>query len=402
MEKHQQPTVEPAEARRAPGLRSSAVREMPARTPVSASGDAARRSLAAPRLPSSRELLFSSLVRQRVVPLIGASDPHAGVTLCESVVDGHATSDYVRILQFTGDPRHFVVRAKFRLFNPVRPWGRFRRLQQSADLCRLIGQHGIAVPRIECIVSGVDWARWQQYWIGVEEFVEGVELDRSNSHHVLGAFELLGRLHSIRSSRWGRPGVFSGGPASSFAWSALARRTRHQLRKAHQRLPSRLRKQLVEWTAEETAGLLSRLEPEPFSLVHGDFKCSNNLCTPEGKVVAIDFEHTRYWLAGAEFLRSLAHFCAHNGLARQAARVYFDACDGEIARQLREGENLLLLLATVDMLAKKNPARRLSPDRALELLNSHPAGLMADGVDSPWDEVVRHITEFRLFSPEGG
>ncbi len=350
----------------------------------------------------SNERVFASLVQRHIVPSFKPVDRQAESILRHRIVAGHATGKSVRMLQFDGDPRIFVVRAGFRRLNPLRPWGRFRRFQQAADFCRLMETNGISVPQIEYTMKGVEWNRLMQYWIGVEEFMEGGELDRGNRNHVVRAFEQLGRIHALRSDRWGRPGPFSGGTASTFADKAL-QRARRQLRRSRLPVHAGADRDLAEWAEQRISELFTRLGPRPFSLIHGDYKCTNNLYTPDSRVVTIDFMHTRYWLSGIEFLDALAHFCQNNELACEAARAYFDSCDEEAAAQLREGEAVLLLLASLDWLSRKNPSMKLTSGHTLNLLDSWDLKLMADGPDSPWDEVVRTVCELRIFaSPNDG
>jgi hypothetical protein len=351
--------------------------------------------------PTTRDArLFADLVRRKVLPQLAPGSPAARATLRDRVAEGHATSDHVRMLQVDGDDRVHVVRAMYRPFNPLRPGGRFTRFDQAADFCRLVHANGIPTPRIECVLRGVDWSRWLQYWIAVEQFIDGRELDRREPADVLAAFELLGRLHAIRSERWGREGMFAGGGAGTFARKAIGPRVAHQLSKSRHPVPTATRHELAAWAAAQTDALVRRLGERPFSLIHGDFKITNCLAASDGSVVLIDFLHTRYWLAGVEFLDALAHFCGGNGLARQAAGRYFAATDPEVARQVREGETVLLFLVAAGWLGSKGPADGLAPEGTLKRLLARRPGLMADGADSDWDEVVRLIREFRLFAAE--
>ncbi|MBX3729775.1 MAG: phosphotransferase [Candidatus Sumerlaeia bacterium] len=351
--------------------------------------------------PTTRDArLFADLVRKKVLPQLVPSGTGERAVLRDRIAEGHATSDHVRMLQFDGDDRVHVVRAMYRPFNPVRPGGRFKRFDQAADFCRLVHAQGIPTPRIECVLRGVDWSRWIQYWIAVEEFIEGRELDRREPGDVLAAFDLLGRLHSIRSDRWGREGFFAGGNAASFARKAIAPRILHQLTKTRHAIPPSTRQELAAWAIVESDAFVRRLGERPFSLVHGDFKITNCLAASDGRIVLIDFLHTRYWLAGLEFLDALAHFCGGNGMAQQAARRYFAATDPEVARQFREGGQVLLFLAAAAWLGSKGPADGLAPEGTVKRLLGRRFRELIDGADTDWDEVVRVIREFQLFAAD--
>ncbi len=343
----------------------------------------------APPPRNRHERDFARLVGTRLLPVLGREIAGRPVTLRDRVVEGHSTSPHIRILEIDGAGPAFVVRAFFRFYNPLRRGGRFDRFRHAASVGNLARERGVNAVRTTSMVEGVDWGRWQQYWMGCEEFIDGREIGRRDRAQIEGYYGQLAKLHNIASPRWGAETGARSGDVASYPAADLSRFLRRRLAMLDVR-PERC-DPVLRTVADRAGQVLRVLGNTPFSLVHGDARTSNALCDAEGNVWLIDFLHARYSLAALDFLDSLGRVCGGNGLANEAAAAYFRALRPEVAKQYESDLSLFLFLAAVnhatsgsDRKSATRPA--FDSDRAGALLDAPAKWPPGD-----WEEVVGSI-----------
>lgn len=332
------------------------------------------------------------LLQNELLPALRPASPGARARVVEQLAEGRAVSDNVRFVLFDDGGAPLVIRSMHRRFNPLRPWGRLRRFAQTAEMTEFVRAHGIPAPRIHRVFQGVVWRKMVQYTAIAEECIEGIELSRRDPEHVRGAFGLLGRMHAVRSDRWGRPGFLAGGTARDFARGEIADLGMRCARGIWKKLPDASASRLRHLLHARTNQWLAAAGDEPFALVHGDMKAANCLRRPDGEFCLIDFHHTRRSMGSMEFLDSLAHFCGSNGFAPLAAQAYFAEAGSAAAAELRTAGNLALAMATLRRAhARKGDVPRPAPDAVIALLEDGAPAPLADAPRADWNAVVASI-----------
>jgi len=340
---------------------------------------------------SEQPSTFGWLLQHEVLPALRPSDRGARARVVEQLAEGRSTSDNVRFLVFDDGAAPLVVRSMHRRFNPLRPWGRLRRFAQTAELTAFVRAHGVPAPEIRRVMRGVVWSRVIQYVAIVEECVDGVELSRRDPEHVRGAFGLLGRMHAIRSARWGRPGWLAGGTRADFARGEILDLAGRCARAVWKKLPDATDARLRELLRARTAEFLDAAGDEPFALLHGDMKAANCLRRANGEFRLIDFHHTRYSFGAMEFLDSLAHFCGGNDFAADAARAYFAEAGETAVAELRAAGNLALAMATLRRLHARKGEAPPPVDPIVALLEDGAERPLADAPNADWNAIVAFV-----------
>jgi hypothetical protein len=378
---------------------------------------------------SPRVRLLADFVERRVLPAFdrhqdareetfslrpSSSDPrHFSPHVWRLDLPGRASLDG----EATAEPLSLILRAVFGWPWSLR-WRRLaHRLEESRAIQQWLGERGFRVPRAALAARGFDGRLLRHFWCSAEERVEGVEPDRGNPAHLEAAFRVLGQLHSLRESRWGRPDAAGRAPYGPrrFGWK-LQKRAGSLFKRLEERrgldLPRGLRRTLRDWMVQSADALVRQMGQRPFSLIHGDFSPSNLLIEPSGELCLLDFGHARFAPAGFEFLDALFIFCfAHPSRAALAAKAYFDHAPADIGAQLRDHEGFLVLRTALFQFAHFNEPDRLdwrqcrenrslpadAAQASLERLMSAAPGLMAQGADSDWPAVMKWLRANKAF-----
>lgn len=352
--------------------------------------------------PKRWERRYRALLRRYVIPDFLPDEQDGSLVYREKVEPTHSTSNHVRILERERNPANrFLTRAYFRPWFPLHPGGRFVRFGATVDVADRLRSAGIRTPKILKRYQGVYLRRWLQYLILVEEFIPGCEADWSNPEHIRLAFSTLARMHNMRFDRWTRPGESDSGVPSQFSRGFIRKNLERRLEAVRPILGMGFCEALIERIVSESEALMPLLGPNSFSQVHGDYKNSNMLVTPEGELVLIDFLHACQSLAVLEFLDVLVHANWQSGNAQLAAACYFENLDPEIVAHFRPAWKLAVLYRSAYRFRMRHDLKGRGPGGSVAHLDDYLGTIDFDRSARDWQATVRMIHRCEAFVPGG-
>jgi len=319
----------------------------------------------------AKERFWRRVIQRDVLPILGAGDEAYRLDSKPQTKQGQdiRPSRFVRFLHAPGNGEIIVVKALQRFGGIFHRSGRVSRYSRSAKSNLKLARLGLPVPQILWVEDGVKTFGLRNYFLSLEEFVEGRHVNSAAPGETRRCMVLLADLHAHTGDRWGFVSDHRRRSRSQYVLQHLRPAVLHSMGKIRRTLMVEFSEDEVNhiWSLFERAALAVLSDPDvSFRLTHGDVTARNFVVALDGAIRMIDFVGVRYDLAASDIIKACISLTDGGQEACAAAwRAYFEEAGATRWEEFRkEGCVALAAYALRELAQGRAGAARLTSSAA--------------------------------------